>query len=122
MNQYKNILLASALALSANIFAYSNDKEPVKKTDDKQNYVIIVDKQGMNLQEGANISTIHNEDTTRTQTNHIGLVNIQARPRDKLLIQPSNKTDDFQDLETRLGDKTFQIHYVQPKDTTKIYK
>ncbi|MFW6311356.1 MAG: hypothetical protein ACOC1K_03880 [Nanoarchaeota archaeon] len=122
MNQYKKMLITSALFISASLPNYSINDEPIKKANDKQNYIIVVDKEGMNLQEGANISTINNEDTTRTQTNYIGLADIKARPQDKLLIQPSNKTDNFQDLETILGDKTFQIHYVQPKDTTKIYK
>lgn len=113
-----NILMMSMLPIASYAISPEEETKNPELTSFKKNYTIVVDRDQFDLQEGARVGIISKGDTTYTTTNHIGIADIRANPKDTLLIQPTKQTKNFQDLEKIVGDKTFQIIYVNSQKST----
>ncbi|MFP4567614.1 MAG: hypothetical protein ACLFN8_01590 [Candidatus Woesearchaeota archaeon] len=99
--------------------AFSNTTtihQEIQNDKEKQNYTIVIDKEQFNLQENAKITHINELDTMTYYTNHIGMAYFKAQPEDRIIIQPTSKSEQFENLEKKLGNQTFQVLSVKTKN------
>ncbi len=129
MKTYELVLAAGIYltALSANpaIKETPTTRENSLKTEASaamKDYTFLFDVGGVNPTEGAGVDIIHNNDTTKMYTNVLGTVNFKARPEDKVLFYPTEKSGKFNNIEFKLTNNDLNIVVIDPKtnvvDTT----